>query len=79
MKNIYRDTYCGDIDESFVGKDVLLSGWVFNIRDHGGILFVDMRDEHGVVQLVTNDDNMFKSLSKESTITVKGTVRKRDK
>jgi len=78
MKNIYRDTYCGDIDDSFVGKEVLLSGWVFNIRDHGGILFVDMRDEHGVVQLVTNDDNMFKSLSKESTITVKGVVRKRD-
>ena len=76
--NKYRDTYCGDISEEYIDKNVKLAGWVLNIRDHGGILFVDMRDEHGVVQLVTNDDNLFKNLSKESTIVVDGVVRKRN-
>ena len=76
--NIYRTSYCGLVTENDIEKQVTLSGWVENIRDHGGILFVDLRDEKGVIQLVTNDDNMFKSLSKESTITVKGVVRKRN-
>ena len=78
MKNIYRDTYCGIISEEETGKNLKLSGWVENIRDHGGILFVDLRDETGTIQLVSNDDTLFKDLSKESTITVIGTIRKRN-
>ena len=75
--NKYRTDYCGKIDESFIGKDIVLSGWVENIRDHGGIIFVDLRDQTGTIQLVSNDDHMFDNLTKESTVTVKGIIRKR--
>ncbi len=74
----YRSVYCGLIDESYVGKEVKIAGWIANIRDHGGVIFLDIRDEKGVVQIVSNDDNMFNGLTKESSVTVVGTVRKRD-
>lgn len=77
MNEKYRTEYCGKISESMVGSEVILSGWIENIRDHGGVIFVDLRDIKGTVQLVSNDDNMFSGLSKESTITVKGMVRAR--
>ena len=78
MENIYRNYYAGKVDESCIDKTIKLSGWVENIRDHGGVLFLDLRDEYGTVQLVSNDDKMFKDISKESTITIEGVVRKRD-
>ena len=78
MSNQYRDYYCGDITENEVGKTVKISGWVENIRDHGGVIFVDVRDAKGVIQLVSNDDSIFSDLTKESTVTITGTVRKRD-
>ncbi len=74
----YRTVYCGNIDESYVGKEVKVAGWIANIRDHGGVIFIDIRDEKGIVQIVSNDDTMFDGLTKESSVTVKGTVRKRD-
>ena len=77
MNEKYRTEYCGKISESMVGSEVTSSGWIENIRDHGGVIFVDLRDIKGTVQLVSNDDNMFSGLSKESTITVKGMVRAR--
>lgn len=77
-ENKYRTTYCGTINEDLVDSKVVISGWIENIRDHGGVIFVDLRDEKGTVQLVSNDDSIFDGLSKESTITVNGTVRKRD-
>jgi len=76
--NKYRDTYCGKVTEELVDKEITLSGWVENIRDHGGVLFLDLRDEYGTIQLVSNNDEIFKDISKESTITVKGIVRKRN-
>ncbi len=78
MTDKYRTAYPGKVDEAFIGKDIMLAGWVENIRDHGGVIFVDLRDETGVMQLVSNDDSIFNGLSKESTITIKGMVRKRD-
>lgn len=75
MKEKYRDHLCGMIKEE--DREVLVCGFVENIRDHGGILFVDLRDESGVVQLVSNDDRIFMHLLKESSIQVRGTVRKR--
>lgn len=74
----YRDTYCGKIDESYIGKEVTTAGWIANIRDHGGVIFLDLRDENGIIQLVSNDDKMFEGITKESSVTVKGTIRKRD-
>ena len=76
-KSMYRDYYCGLISESDIGKEVKVAGWVENIRDHGGIIFVDIRDEKGIIQAVSNDDKMFLTLTKESSLTLKGVVRKR--
>jgi len=78
MENIYRDHYCGKIDESLIDSKVRLAGWVANIRDHGGVIFVDLRDQYGEVQMVSNDDSIFDGLTKESTITITGVVRKRN-
>ena len=77
MNNKYRTEYCGNINDTLIDKNIVLSGWIENIRDHGGVIFVDLRDIKGTVQLVSNDDSIFTGLSKESTITVKGIVRKR--
>ena len=78
IENKYRNSYCGTISELDCDKKFVLSGWVENIRDHGGVVFVDLRDEKGVVQLVSNDEAMFSSLTRESTIKVTGIVRKRN-
>ena len=78
MENIYRDHYCGKIDESLIDSKVRLAGWVANIRDHGGVIFVDLRDEYGEIQMVSNDDSIFEGLTKESTVTITGVVRKRN-
>ena len=77
MENIYRTIYCGDITEKNDKETVRIAGWVENIRDHGGVIFVDVRDEHGVVQVVSNDDSIFDGLTRESSITITGTVRLR--
>ena len=78
MNNKYRSEYCGKVEESHIDKEIKVAGWIANIRDHGGVVFVDLRDETGVVQLVSNDDSMFNDLTKESSVTVTGTVRKRN-
>ena len=74
----YRDLYCGKVTEKDIDKEIKLAGWIANIRDHGGVIFVDLRDETGYIQLVSNDDNMFNGLTKESSVTVTGKVRKRN-
>ena len=66
--NKYRSHMIKDIDESLIGKDIVVSGWIENIRDHGGVLFLDLRDESGTLQTVSNDDDMFKGLAKESVV-----------
>ena len=78
MSNKYRSVYCGKVEESHIDKEIKIAGWIANIRDHGGVVFVDLRDETGVVQLVSNDDSMFNDLTKESSVTVTGIVRKRN-
>ena len=78
QKNIYRTCQCKDLNLGKAGEEVLLSGWVERIRDHGGVLFLDLRDNTDTVQIVSNDDGLFKGLAKESVIRVKGTVRQRD-
>lgn len=54
MQRFQRTTFCGLIDESFVGKEVTLAGWVNRRRDHGGLIFIDLRDRAGLMQLVFN-------------------------
>lgn len=71
---MYRTMMLGDVDETLIGKEIELAGWVKTVRDHGGIVFIDLRDKSGVVQLKTTDDSLLTSLSRESVISVKGTV-----
>ena len=78
MNNEYRTTLIKSIDEKMVGKEITVSGWIENIRDHGGVLFLDLRDTSGILQTVSNDDELFKGLAKESVIILKGVIRKRN-
>lgn len=77
--NIYHSIIIKDITNDMVKTKIVVSGWVQNIRDHGGVLFLDLRDTTGVLQTVSNDDEMFKGLARESVVKLEGTLRKRDK
>ncbi|MBU5477998.1 aspartate--tRNA ligase [Eubacterium sp. MSJ-13] len=76
--NIYRDKTLNDISESNVGETLRLAGWVENIRDHGGVSFVDLRDMYGVMQVVMRDTKLLDGISKEDCISVEGVVEHRD-
>lgn len=76
--NLYRTHLCGEISEKEIASKVRVAGWVENIRDHGGVKFLDLRDHYGIVQIVVHDENLLEGLSKESTITVFGKVVRRD-
>lgn len=78
MKNTYRDEFCANFTEEYVGQEVKACGWVDTIRDHGGLIFVDLRDSTGVIQLVSNDEEIFDNLTRESTIGIVGKLRKRE-
>ena len=77
MNNIYRNVYCGEVTSEYVGKEVRIAGWIESIRNLGSLVFMVVRDETGIVQLISNDVDRFKDLTKESTITVSGIVNKR--
>ena len=74
----YRTFNCGELTLDDLGQSVTLAGWVDTIRDHGGVAFIDLRDEYGVTQVVVNDDTLIFHLKKESVISVEGVVVKRD-
>ena len=76
--NQYRTHLCGEVNEKDIGKEIRVAGWVENIRDHGGVKFVDLRDHYGVVQIVIYDDSLLENVTKESTITASGKVVLRD-
>ena len=79
--NIYRSHFCSDLNISNLNEDVTLSGWVDTIRDHGNLIFIDLRDNYGITQCVVDAKNKLfeeiSSLNNESVITVKGSVIKR--
>ena len=75
--NIYRTHQCIEIDKSMLGQQITVCGWVQNIRDHGGVLFVDLRDSTDVLQVVSNDDSLFAGLAKESVVRFSGIIRER--
>ena len=78
MENKYRTHKCAELTEELVDKEVRVAGFVENIRDHGGVIFLDLRDMTGVVQVVSNDDSIFDGITRESSITILGTIRKRN-
>lgn len=76
--NPYRTHTCAEVSENLINQTVRLAGWVENIRDHGGVLFVDLRDHYTVVQVVIHDEALLKGVNKECTISVAGKVLMRD-
>ena len=78
MANKYRTHKCSELTEKLVDQEVRVAGFVENIRDHGGVIFLDLRDMTGVVQVVSNDDSIFDGITRESSITIKGIIRKRN-
>ena len=78
----YRTHTCNELRKEDAGKTVRLSGWMFRLRDHGGILFVDLRDHYGITQIVVHPSRSFFGLVEkahlESVITVTGEVKLRD-
>ena len=76
--NKYRTQYINELSEDSIGKEIKACGFVENIRDHGGVIFVDVRDETGILQIVSNDDSIFNGLTKESAVCLSGKVRMRD-
>ena len=75
---MYRTLYCNDICDKHIGQTVELAGWVDVVRDHGGVIFVDIRDYTGVTQVVIHDEALVKNVNRETVISVSGVVEKRD-
>ena len=75
---MYRTHSCNELNESNIGSVVELAGWVDSIRDHGGVIFMHLRDEKGVTQIVVNDESLMAGVNRETVISVKGVVSKRD-
>jgi len=77
----YRSHTCGALTKANEGETVRLSGWVHRKRDHGGVLFVDLRDHYGITQVVADADSaalpLLESLRVESVVTINGTVKAR--
>jgi len=77
----YRTHKCAELRASHVGETVRLSGWVHRKRDHGGVLFVDLRDHYGMTQIVADSDSpalpVLESLRLESVVTIDGEVKAR--
>lgn len=78
MGNIYRDTTLNNVSEQDIGKELKVAGWVENIRDHGGVSFIDLRDMYAVLQVVIRDPELLKGIKKEECISIEGVVKKRD-
>ncbi len=78
ISNIYRDVTLDNVSESDVGKSMKLAGWVENIRDHGGVSFIDLRDMYGVMQVVMRDTSLLEGISKEDCISIEGVIEHRD-
>ena len=78
MANIYRDVTLQNVSENDIGKQMKVSGWVENIRDHGGVSFIDLRDMYGVLQVVIREPELLKGIKKEECISIDGIMEQRD-
>ncbi len=81
-ENAYRTYKCSELREEHVGEEIKLAGWIDTIRDLGGVLFIDLRDQYGITQVVVSGDeekvDFASKIPTESTVTVSGKVRLRD-
>ena len=76
--SIYRTLMCGEIRRNNIDETHKLAGWVETVRDHGGVLFVDLRDETGIAQIVIHDDKMLEDVHKETVVSFEGKIILRD-
>lgn len=76
--NIYRTHNCGELRKIHLNQKVRLSGWIDTIRDHGGVIFVDLRDHYGVTQIVFDNSELIDNLGRETVISVEGVLHQRD-
>jgi aspartyl-tRNA synthetase len=76
--NMYRNRLLNDISENDIGSTLKVAGWVENIRDHGGVSFIDLRDMYGVLQIVMRNTDLLDGITKEDCISIEGIVDKRD-
>lgn len=78
MQSIYRTITADKLTESLIGAHVTMCGWVENIRDHGGVSFIDLRDFYGVVQVVMREKSLLDGIGREDCISVSGPIEARD-
>ena len=79
MANIYRDVTLQNVSENDIGKQMKVSGWVENIRDHGGVSFIDLRDMYGVLTgSYSVTPELLKGIKKEECISIDGIMEQRD-
>ncbi len=77
-ESVYREVTLGQIGEEDIGRELKAAGWIENIRDHGGVSFVDLRDMYGVLQVVMRDTSLLSGLSREMCVSLQGVIEKRD-
>jgi aspartyl-tRNA synthetase len=77
-ENIYRNRTLDQIGEGDVGETLKIAGWIENIRDHGGVSFIDLRDMYGIMQVVMRDTSLLDGLNKEDCISIEGVIEHRD-
>ena len=75
--NKYRNKYCGEITIEDANKTVRIGGWINSIRNLGSLVFLTVRDESGIVQVISEESEKLSDLTRESTVTITGTVQKR--
>ena len=75
---MYRDRTLDKISEADIDSTLRVAGWVENIRDHGGVSFIDLRDMYGILQVVIRNAELLKGIKKEECISIEGMIEKRD-
>ena len=78
MSDMYRTRTMDQISEGDIGAQLKIAGWVENIRDHGGVSFIDLRDMYGVMQVVLRDTSLLDHVRKEECLSVEGVIQHRD-
>lgn len=76
--NCYRNKTMNYLSEGDIGQTLKIAGWVENIRDHGGVSFIDLRDMYGIMQVVMRDTTLLEGINKEDCISVEGAIQLRD-